>query len=125
MIHLYNERETESAFEIVMRHDSHGRAERDRDGAKGGCRSRQNIFWRRKRRGERDNESIESIAARPVYKVSVVGNLNYPFMNFGLFSRYKKRLLSQAKPPSSLKSNIQCRKEQKRRRGGAVTATAE
>ena len=30
MIHLYNERETESAFEIVMRHDSHGRAERER-----------------------------------------------------------------------------------------------
>ena len=30
-IHLYNERETESAFEIVMRHDSHGRAERERE----------------------------------------------------------------------------------------------
>ena len=29
-IHLYNEHETESAFEIVMRHDSHGRAERER-----------------------------------------------------------------------------------------------
>lgn len=31
MIHLYNEHETESAFEIVMRHDSLGRAGREEE----------------------------------------------------------------------------------------------